>query len=227
MHFESEVSSHYQGEAGAQYVAHYQRDPLSVGYELEAAYFRPYLSAADVALDFGCGNGGIAHRLCDDVARVEGLEVNPHAASIARSLGLEVHPSLAAIPEAARYDVVYSNHVLEHVRDPATTLEGLRARMKPGARLLLKLPIDDWRARHQRGWSETDIDRHLHTWTPRLAGNLLYEAGFEVADIRVVTSAYHPKLFPLHRSWLSGMAFWALSVLKKRRQLFVRGRVPA
>jgi hypothetical protein len=53
----------------------------------------------------------------------------------------------------------------------------------------------------------------------------MYESGFEVQDIRIVTSAWHPKLFPLARVGLGPIAFWALSMAKKRRQLFVIGTV--
>jgi SAM-dependent methyltransferase len=220
------VSEHYREEAGQRYVAHRQSDPLHIGHQLNFEYFRAYLKSTDVLLDFGCGNGGLLRIVAKHVRRADGLEVNPHAAAMARSSGLEVFGSLGDLPRKPTYDAVLSNHVLEHIRDVPGTLERLREAMKPGARLLLKLPINDWRARHERGWSKDDIDHHLQTWTPRLIGNVLYEAGFEVDDIKVIASAWHPRLFPLVKLGVGRLGFWALAVLLKRRQLFVIGHVP-
>ena len=222
---ETTISRHYEGDAGARYVAHHQSDPFHLGYALNFEYFKPYLKPADIVLDFGCGNGGMLRLLDEYVHQAEGLEVNTHAAERARSLGLTVYADLEALPETSVYDAVVSNHVLEHVRNVPTTLERIRKIIKPGGILLLKLPLDDWRARAQRAWSKDDIDHHLQTWTPKLMGNVLFEAGYDVEDIRVVTSAWHPKLFPLVKIGLGSLAFWALAVLKKRRQLFVVGRV--
>lgn len=223
---ETIVSDHYKDDAGSRYYEHHQANPKSIGYRLNFDYFKPYLKPDDIVLDFGCGNGGMLLLLDEHVRKAEGLEVNPRAIEQARTLGLTVHAGLDQLPQRPVYDAVVSNHVLEHVRDVSTTLERLRGSMKPGGRLLLKLPLEDWRAREQRVWSKEDIDHHLHTWTPRLIGNVLYEAGFEVDEIRVVTSAWHPRLFPLLKWGLGRLAFRALAVLKKRRQLFVVGRVP-
>ena len=223
----STVSTHYKGDRGARYVACRQSDPHHPGYELDFAYFKPYLKRSDVVLDFGCGNGGMLRLVNEHVQRADGLEVNTHAASIARSLGFDVYHSLDELPRTPVYDAVVSNHVLEHVRDASSTLERVQASVKRDGLLLLKLPIDDWRARDQRKWSRDDIDHHLQTWTPKLIGNVLYEAGYEAEDIRVITSAWHPKLFPLVKLGLGSLAFWALAAMKKRRQLFVVGRVPS
>jgi len=193
---------------------------------VDAAFFRPFLRPSDAVLDFGCGNGGIAARLRPDVRQIEGLEVNPHAAAIASSTGLHVYPSIDALPEAPTFDAVISNHVLEHVRDPAGTLERLHPSLQPGARVLLKLPVDDWRSPEQRRWEEDDIDHHLHTWTPKLAGNLLAEAGYSVERVELVASGYHPKLFPLIGTPLEKVAFRMLAVVRRRRQVFAVGRAP-
>ena len=171
-------------------------------------------------LDFGCGNGGILRLAARAVARAEGVEVNPAAARLARQQGLIVYPSAEALPTAPTYDVIMSNHVLEHVRDVCGTLDRLRQCLKPGGRLVVKLPIDDARAAYQRTWTRDDSDHHLQTWTPRLFANVLFEAGFDVKECRVITSAWHPKLFRFARLGLTPFLFWLLAVIKRRRQLF-------
>lgn len=221
------TSSYYLGEAGARYMARHQSDPFHIGYRLNFEYFRPYLKAGDRVLDFGCGNGGMLRLLAKHLRSAEGLEVNPLAADLARGSGCVVHSGLEALPGGPSYDAIVSNHVLEHVRDAASALERLRGSMKKGGLLLLKLPINDWRSREEQHWSKEDPNHHLQTWTPKLMGNLLYEAGYEVEQIRIVTSAWHPRLFPLVKLGLGGPAFWAFAVWKNRRQLFVIARVPA
>jgi 2-polyprenyl-3-methyl-5-hydroxy-6-metoxy-1,4-benzoquinol methylase len=214
------VSEHYAGERGEHYTALKQSDPSGPGYAVDFAYLRPYLKPTDTALDFGCGNGGILRLIAQSVQRAEGLEVNPASAAVARAENLTVFPSLDALPREPRYDVITSNHVLEHVRDVCATLEELRARLKPGGRLVVKLPIDDANAAYQRQWTRDDSDHHLQTWSPRLFANVLFESGFEVQECRVITSAWHPKLFRFARLGLTPLLFWLLAVVRRRRQLF-------
>jgi 2-polyprenyl-3-methyl-5-hydroxy-6-metoxy-1,4-benzoquinol methylase len=219
------VSNHYKGTAGTRYVHMRQQDQHHIGYTLDFEYFKPFLKSTDCVLDFGCGNGGILRLVVQHVRRAEGVEVNASAAAIARSSGLTVYSSVETLPDDSLYDVVISNHVLEHIRDVTSTLEYLRQRIRTKGLLLLKLPMEDWRAADSQVWSSDDIDHHLQTWTPKLMGNVMYESGFDVHDIKIITSAWHPKLFPLIKLGLAPLAFWALSVAKRRRQLFVIGKV--
>jgi 2-polyprenyl-3-methyl-5-hydroxy-6-metoxy-1,4-benzoquinol methylase len=214
------ISDHYIGSRGKDYSAQKQSDPLGTGYAIDFEYFRSYLKGTDALLDFGCGNGGILRLVAETVVRAEGVEVNPASASIARAQNLKVFSSLAELPEDRQYDVIISNHVLEHVRDVCATLEQLRAHLKPAGRLVVKLPIDDALAGYQRNWSRDDSDHHLQTWTPRLFANVLFESGFDVKECRIITSAWLPKLFPFVKVGLGPLVFWLLAVLKRRRQLF-------
>lgn len=215
------ISEHYLGARGEAYIdARQALSRAEHGYRLNFAWFRPHLRAADRVLDFGAGTGGMLRLIKGHVARAEGLEVNPAAARLAREQsGCEVYERMDLIPAGPVYDAVVSNHVLEHVRDVCATLEQIRARMKPGGRLIVKLPIDDWRSRRQRGWSRDDVDHHLQTWTPRLFANVLFESGFDVRECRVLTSAWHERLFWLRRFGLERPAYWAFAALKHRRQL--------
>lgn len=222
---ELQVSNHYKGTAGIRYVDMRQKDQSHIGYALDFGYFKPFLKRTDCVLDFGCGNGGMLRLVAQHVCRAEGVEVNASAAEIARSSGLTVYSSLEALPDGELYDVVVSNHVLEHIRDVTSTLEHIKRKIKRQGLLLLKLPMEDWRSADSKMWSSDDIDHHLQTWTPKLMGNVMYESGFEVKDIKIITSAWHPKLFPLVRLGLGSLAFWALAVAKRRRQLFVIGKV--
>jgi len=70
------------------------------------------------------------------------------------------------------------------------------------------------------------VDYHLQTWSPRLFANNLIESGYEVQSVRIIRSAWHPRLFPLMKFGLCPAAFWLLAVIKHRYQLLAVARVP-
>ncbi|MEZ6071953.1 MAG: class I SAM-dependent methyltransferase [Pirellulales bacterium] len=221
-----QVSDHYQGDKGAAYVAQKQSDTAMPKYGFEAAYFLPYIKSTDHVLDFGCGNGGIMRHLVKQAAEVAGVEVNDASRRLAEEGGFCVYSRLGDIPEDVKFDVIVSNHVLEHVPNVLDIVRELRTHLKPNGLLVVKLPIDDAQARYQRGWAKDDIDRHLFTWTPRLFANLLYETGYDVIESRVITSAIHRYFLPLRSIGLFKPACWLVAVLLRRRQLFAVARNP-
>lgn len=164
--------------------------------------------------------------LKEHVARIDGLEVNPASAAVARDSGCRVYSDLDQIPTDFKYDAVVTNHVLEHLRDVCTTLEILRSSLKSGGKLVAVLPIDDFRERNQRRWDPNDINHHLATWPPRLFANVLFEAGFEVQECRVITSAWHPRLAPLMVPGLTRIVCWSTAVALRRRQLLAVAIAP-
>jgi SAM-dependent methyltransferase len=223
---QTSISSHYLDDSGKEYLRERQSTFLWTGLQINSERLLPYLAPADIVLDFGCGPGGLLRLLKEHVNRIDGLEVNPAAAAIARESGCRIFVSLEEIPGGSRYDAIITNHVLEHVRDVCTTLEILRASLRSGGRLVAVLPIDDFRTRRSRRWDRNDVDHHLATWTPRLFANVLFEAGFEVSECRVITSAWHPKLFPLMLPGLKRMVCWATAVALRRRQLLAIATAP-
>jgi len=213
------VSTHYKGHRGDAYFATQERDAWTKA-ELARRKFQGYLSATDTVVDFGCGGGYLLALL--PVNHKIGVEVNDRNRETAAGLGIETVTFTDELPEGLA-DAIISNHALEHALHPLMELKGLRRSMRIGGRLVLWLPIDDWRV--QRKPRPGNQDHHLYTWTPLLVGNLLEEAGFKLVQSRVVTSGYPGRFtFPLVRR-LSGRAFdavaFASAVVLRRRQLLV------
>ncbi len=209
------VSKKYLGESGESYFA-WQNQEGEIRGILSAEKFAPYIRHGDRVLDFGCGGGHVLKGL-PGITRV-GVEANPAAHDECRANGVDVYSSLADV--SGSFDAVITHHCLEHVPYPIEALRGLQALIKPGGRLIMVQPLDDWRV--QRQWNPIDINNHLHTWTPLLLGNSLVEAGFRPSEIRVHTYAWPPKYPTLFRR-LPRFAFNALcqfwSLLRKRREL--------
>jgi SAM-dependent methyltransferase len=213
----TDKSAHYLGDQGKKYFAYQHQGGLLRGQLNARTKFARFVRPEHAVLDFGCGGGTLLANLA--CARKVGVEINPVAREEAKSNGVEVYESLELVPDGV-LDLAVSNHALEHVFSPLEALRTLRPKLKATGQLVLVVPIDDWRV--QRDFDASDIDHHLYTWTPRLLGNLLAEAGYHVKEISVLTHAW----FPRWEHWIGRLPTgvfdaicWAYSACVRRRQL--------
>lgn len=180
-------------------------------YQLRAREAREDLFAglppdAEV-FEFGVGLGKNIALL----QRKSGYDISAFAREFSQERGIPVFDDLANVPDGA-FDVVLSSHVLEHLDDPYQNLELLRAKLKPGGRLILVLPVEE----HRRVPFEIDLNQHLFAWNFRTINNLLQRTGYRVTSNRYRYAAAQYKLrylgklsFPLFRlnTWLLGRLF--------------------
>jgi SAM-dependent methyltransferase len=210
-------SKRYYGGGGKAYFMYQNIGGMQRG-RINARKFVKDVKASDVVLDFGCGSGALLLNL--NCRKRIGVEINPIARKEAEEHGLEVHESLSTIPDQC-VDVVISNHSLEHVLCPLQSLQELRRKLVRGGRLVLCVPIDDWRT--QKIVNLDDINHHLHTWTPLLLGNLLSEAGYQIERVWIYTHAWPPKHWQKLDAnlpvWLFDLICWFTAIRYKRRQI--------
>ncbi|HYC64699.1 MAG TPA: class I SAM-dependent methyltransferase [Reyranellaceae bacterium] len=174
------VSDHY----GSGYFSAHIKE-ADFGVRAELVKFAGFVKPTDAVLDFGCGSGLILSNLkCRDKL---GVEINPHARAHCAELGLKAVATLDEVPDGWA-DLVITNHALEHVPDPVVQLGKLRAKLKPGAKLVAYVPCE----RADSAYDPDDKDRHLYTWTPLNAGNLMWAAGYKVLESRL----YHHRVPP-------------------------------
>jgi SAM-dependent methyltransferase len=142
-------------------------------------------------LDAGCGTGGDALFL-RRYGTVVGLDYAPEAAALVggRLPGRFARGSVLDLPFADdSFDLVTSFDVLYHrgVPDEVAALREARRVLRPGGRLLLRLPAYEWlRSRH---------DRQVHTrrrYTAPEVRTILREAGFFVERASYVLSLLFP-----------------------------------
>jgi SAM-dependent methyltransferase len=151
-------------------------------------HFKPYVRPTDTVLDFGCGTGDILKGL--DCSKRLGVEVNPGVQDAARNNGLEVYERTADVPDES-VDVVISNHALEHTLHPLQEIEDLRAKLRPGGKIVIIVPNESV----FKGYRPGSPNHHLYTWSPMCLGNLLSEAGFEVVESKALLYR-HPYKMP-------------------------------
>ena len=216
-------SSHYKGAAGHKYFDWQNRNG-EVNGRIETRKFRAYVKPTDSVLDFGCGGGHILRNL--NCAKRVGVEINPAARTMAAQEGIICHESTCDVEDNS-FDVVISNHALEHVQYPISVLRALRNKLRASGVLVLCVPIDDWRT--QRTYDREDINHHLHTWTPQLLGNCLFEAGFDPSQfsIRLLTHAWFPgtaRIYGKLPEFLFDILCQRFAVMTKRRQLLAVAR---
>jgi SAM-dependent methyltransferase len=195
----------------------HQRPIGELGGELNLWKFAPHIATDDVVVDFGCGGGFLLARLA--CQRRIGVDPSPLAREEAIRQCVETAGFLDQVA-AGIADVVVSNHALEHTLRPLDELRKILRVLRPDGKLVLAVPLDDWRS--QRHPDPADPNRHLYAWTPLLLGNLLDEAGFHVESVRVSSVAWHPRVTPrLPRLFRRPVGMLLSRVLRRRELIAV------
>ncbi|MEO6579588.1 MAG: class I SAM-dependent methyltransferase [Sphingomicrobium sp.] len=142
-------------------------------------------------LEIGCGTG---HNLAmlGKFGRVEANELDDAARALSsKRLGRPVEPGalpdLSAFP-AGSYDLIALLDVLEHVPDDATALTAIMERLKPGGKLIVTVPANQWM------WSAHDVAHHHHRrYSKSGLAEVAKRSGFKIDLI----SPFNAILFPL------------------------------
>ena len=181
-----------QGEAVVSANPHYDRAYFSVQRDageysgvIDLFKFASEVRPTDRVVDFGCGGGYMLSNL--KAGKKIGIEVNDSAAAVAKAKGIHVLPSLDGV-EDGWADVIISHHALEHVDDPLGIVLAMKAKLRPGGKVVLVTPVESYRRR----FMEEDFNFHLFTWSPSNLGNLLKRAGFGRIDARVLHHRWPP-----------------------------------
>ena len=117
-----------------------------------------------------------------------GLDIDPQSAARARrERGIEVHVGALEPNTFAEgtFDAVVSNHVLEHLPDPVSTLMVAAALLRPGGRLIAVTPNGRsyGQRRFGKDWYGLDAPRHLVIFTVPGLRAAARAAGFQRATV--------------------------------------------
>lgn len=142
-------------------------------------------------LEIGCGTG---HNfpVLGNFGTIDAVELDDEARALATArLGKPVQsamlPSLEGVPDAT-YDVVALLDVLEHVEGDEAALKAIKAKLKPGGKILLTVPANRWM------WSAHDtVHHHFRRYNKADLSAVATRAGLK-ADL---LSHFNTVLFPL------------------------------
>ena len=128
--------------------------------------------ARGTAVEMGCGDGWVAHRLAERFDRVVGFDINPHR--IARPTAPNV---LAVASEAERppiapgsADVIFSFAVFEHIPQRPPVLEQLDAMLAPGGVMVHVVPTASMKLMQWLGFLPDKARKELRSLSRALAG---------------------------------------------------------
>lgn len=93
--------------------------------------------AGERILDFGCGDGYVTHEIARSGAEVVGADHDARMVEATRARGLDARlVDGADITFDAEFDAVFSNSVLQWIRQPEPVIGGLTRALRPGGRLV-------------------------------------------------------------------------------------------
>lgn len=180
-------SAGYYGEGGRKFAGG-EEWLVRLGARLQARRIARRLRPGDRVLDVGCGRGVLLGVLADRGIEAHGVEVSEAAAEgLDPRVRLRLAWQLAeAGYEGASFRRIVLWHVLEHLQDPAGTLE--EARRLLAADGLLDIAVPHFGSRQARwagpAWFHLDPPRHLWHFPLPALRVLLERHGFRVEAVR-------------------------------------------
>ena len=189
----------------------WQGQGVILGGKIQAqVLFQEYIKSTDRVLDFGCGSGTTLLNL--NCLEKVGYEINPYAIKYnIEKNKINVCNNFNDISNNY-FDVVISNHALEHTPTPYEDLLKLKEKLKDGGRLVIYVPsMEDELTKLNKQNNKYDMDdrdNHLFNWNFQLLSNLLIKCGFKLLD---------SKTKPYSRTGLTDKAF-----MHGGRELFIK-----
>jgi SAM-dependent methyltransferase len=194
-----------------------RRNWLLAAFLLPLLWFKEALSYARFLralprgrlLDVGCGDGAFLAKAKRMGFECYGMEPGGGDERWKDVDGIRIfHCSLREFEEhEGFFDYVTLNHVFEHLLDPEESLRKIRSLLRPGGRVLIRIPQTDhfvfrWFLRH---WCQLEVPRHVYLNNARNFELLTRRMGFRT--IRVIPESLPPLYQYLVKDLLFGLPY--------------------
>jgi SAM-dependent methyltransferase len=146
-----------------------------------------------IGLDAGCGDGEHLTWLARHVGTLYASDYNPVRLGRAVERGLATSILLADLTDYpavdGAFDLVFCNHVLEHIPDDRRALSELLRIVRPGGIVVLGVPNEGaafWRLAYRLQPATRAATDHVHFYTADSLVARCREAGFEILDVHPI-----------------------------------------
>jgi 2-polyprenyl-3-methyl-5-hydroxy-6-metoxy-1,4-benzoquinol methylase len=184
-------------------------------------------------LDVGCGEGLLLEVAAELGWRALGTEISSAMIRYARDeRGLEVHDGVlegVSLPLGS-FDAVVLNHVLEHVKNPRTTLSRVRDLLTEDGIVRIEVPnlagfssrVRDFQSRHhlkKNPWKHYSTDHHFWYFTPQTLMTTIETAGLSVLSIDAPAVQWGKKgIFARAANKIYERTFWGRHIVAFARR---------
>jgi 2-polyprenyl-3-methyl-5-hydroxy-6-metoxy-1,4-benzoquinol methylase len=109
--------------------------------ELRIARLNSYISTKSKILEVGSGSGAFLKKIEPSVNRVVGVEMDEASRNwFAAISNIPVYHMLEDVPSEQEFDIIVAFHVLEHLADPVSFLNGLSKRLTTNGIIVIEVP---------------------------------------------------------------------------------------
>lgn len=183
----------YEAEQPAEAVSpwrhHIKKRRLYVTGVLERHCRRLGVPRVGRLLDMGCGDGNNLAWLGRFAEQTYGSDYNIVRLTRARHRLPEASLFLADILDYPcaddHFDVIFFNHVIEHITDDVSALRSVHRVLKPGGLLVLGTPNEGawwWQLAYKRAPDFREATDHVHFYTAKTIGARMRTAGLTVSE---------------------------------------------
>ena len=138
-------------------------------------------------LDIGCGTGELLNYFKLKGWNTRGVEPDPDARKLAiDNYQLNISDLDSLLDKAdIRFDIITMWHVLEHVWDLHSYLDGIKNLLNDNGTFIVAVPNrNSWDAKHYKSmWAAYDVPRHLYHFSQKSMNELMESANFKLHKI--------------------------------------------
>lgn len=133
-------------------------------------------------LDIGCSVGNMMTCLIDEgYSNVHGIEMNDYAVQVCIEKGLNVKKMDTENMEVnEKYDIIYMNHVLEHIENLNNYFSQIKQILSPGAFVVIAVPNIGGHKTEKNDWIGYQFEQHYWHFTPESLSKIFLQNDFSV-----------------------------------------------